>query len=141
MSSNPQLFSITDNLRLEQNIGLIAANMPVMRPIYVFTREKTPSLYNSLKSIASGGIPSSRGATTTAGSNAGFSKLAGSKDRHPSEGSTEPCYYPPDDKMAMPLKTLPTTKTLNHSVFPFGKRRDGRGRDDWIGEDRVEDRV
>ncbi|CAD6593963.1 MAG: hypothetical protein ASARMPRED_008249 [Alectoria sarmentosa] len=77
---------------LEQNIGIIAANTPVLSPIYVLVRDKTPGLYGSLNTH-----------------HAGFSKLSASKDPDPLDQNGETLQYPGGDKRGFPLKPLART--------------------------------
>ena len=120
---------------LEQNIGLIAANMPLMRAVYHFASEKTPKLYGSLRSLISGGMHRSGRINASTGSYTESSKTPASKGTNMATSKSTRRQYAPIDEVKVPLQTLPITKTVDYYVAPLSGTRDSRRRDEWDAEE------
>lgn len=99
---------------LEQNIGIIAANTPIMSPIYVFVRDKTPGFYGSLKTLIHRRVGGSWGTATASNhsNHTGFSKMSPSKDPYPLDQDEETRLYAGENKMILPLKPMAKTGTV-----------------------------
>lgn len=89
--------------RLEQNIGLIAANMPLMRAIWHASSERTPKLYGSMKSLIGGKVLRSRCPATSAASHSDFSLTQASMGPEVGETKSKRKEYRPIDEVNMPL--------------------------------------
>ena len=119
---------------LEQNIGLIAANMPLMRAVYHFASEKTPKIYGSLKSLISGRMHRSSGSGASIGSYTESSKTPASKGTDMAASKNRRRQYAPIDEMGVPLQSLPLTKTVDYSVAPLSETKDSRRGAEWDAE-------
>ena len=137
MSVSKHSFGSADALTissLEQNIGLIAANMPLMRAVYHFASEKTPKIYGSLKSLISGGIHRSSRSGASIGSYTESSKTPASKGTDKAASKNRRRQYAPIDEMNVPLQPLPLIKTVDHSFAPLSETKRSRRGAEWDAE-------